>query len=135
MFGWQSPQLERGTFRPIPHPCPFVEILYMNDNHWIVVSNVNPSNMKYSHQNSFQIYDSRLILNLTPKYQEDYLKPRADQIHFEIKPFDCAVAYSSPALCSWDTKAMRSHLISWFYAAFPITTKRRIRLGRRLSIV
>ena len=157
--GWQSPQYatrEKG-FCQIPLRILFIQLLHVNNNHWVVISNIDLRNPEYGHCHSVQCYDSGLALRVGSQTKRSIcslLKCPAKEITIElmnvegqVNLFDCGVyalacatelAFEGdPVQCSWVTssRAMRDHLISCFEQGsiiqFP-KKNRRVGLGRHV---
>ena len=161
IFGWQSPQCaKKSSFKPIPAMCPFVQILHVRNNHWIVVSNLNLRSVRgdvVAYHDSVQVYDSSysslLVSNSTKRTLCSFVKPRPDKVYFELMNTDqqsnscdcglyavaCAteLAYRrDPVLCVWDVDVMREHLLKCLekgeISGFPTIKRRRVGLGARI---
>ena len=156
VFGWRSTQCAKNySFKPIPSRSPFVQVLHVAECHWVVVSNVDPKEGG-CFTNSVAYYDSGWLLNIGARIRNtlcSFFKCDAATLRFDIvdvmtqpNASDCGVfalanatelAYGSdPALCRWDSKNMRQHLLQCFQNGqidrFPVSGKRRIPLGSRI---
>uniref|UniRef100_A0A1X7UBE0 PHD-type domain-containing protein n=2 Tax=Amphimedon queenslandica TaxID=400682 RepID=A0A1X7UBE0_AMPQE len=141
--GWQSPEIGRKyEFRPTKSPL--IQILFVNQNHWVVVSTLQ------CEPGTLNIYDSAYnLLRLDTKLQiSSFYKAETCEIKYNFQDIkrqsnchDCGVFSianatalvlgKNPALYNWDVKRMRQHLINCFEKGqltfFPYTTLRRIK--------
>ena len=152
--GFQSPQYGTNLkFKPL---CgkKFIQILNINGNHWITVSNIH---QEVAERNTIYMYDSMLPsrINIGTKRQIcSLMKPPAKTLSIFLvdvmaQPnlYDCgvfAIANATelahgkdPAKAQWDANKMRSHLLSCLQEGrmnrFPISIVRRVPFGRRVK--
>lgn len=124
--GLQNTQLGKNLqFKSIQQTNKIVQVLHVNSNHWITVSNIN------SASNSINIYDSlyNYISFKTKKQISSFMKFSLNDVHFclvnveqQKDGISCgyfALAFATelcagqdPALVLWDTEQFRSHLLS-----------------------
>ena len=160
IFGFQSTQLckKMHQFRAITGLSKFIQILHINDNHWICVSNISfrGSGMQ---KDSVDVYDSlfynsrsTFVKFSTRKLICSFFKSPSDVMTFDLvniklqdDDYNCglfAIACatelafgSDPAVCNWDDTKMRSHLKCCLekgsMSRFP-STRRRIPFGCRI---
>ena len=152
--GWQSTLYEQTPvkYKPIEDGVEFVQVLHIQKNHWITVSNIG------CREGILNIYDSMYgTLNLQTKKQIcAFWKPPLNQITFQMvniqrqpNASDCGVfaiagatelVYGKdPVLSYWDVTRMRSHLINCIEArtieCFPQARARRMPLGNQYKKV
>lgn len=68
VVGWQSTQCckKYALFKPIPSQTPYVQVLHLNGNHWLLVSNIDPRMEKWGcKNNSVEVYDSLRPTNVS----------------------------------------------------------------------
>ena len=88
VVGFQSTQLSKTKelFKPIPLGVPFIQVLNIDENHWLTVSNVK-SSTKHVYDNTVNIYDSyspKSMLSLTAvKSICSFLRSPAKTLLFE----------------------------------------------------
>ena len=135
IFGWQSTVLcqRKELFKSLPPKMPFIQVLHVNNNHWITVSNIRP-NSDTVYPDSVCIYYSNWsakssLGHTTRQHICSFLKSKATKLHFDIinvdkqvNGSDCgvyALAFatelahgSDPSNFIWDTSKMRSHIVS-----------------------
>ncbi len=146
IYGWNHPLCSQrnALFPPIPRNSKFIQLMNINGNHWICVSNVAQSDTL---RNCARVYDSTLetINAETKKAICSLLKPKEDVFHFDLADVqkqsnssDCglfAVAFAtelvyggSPCSCIFDVTVLRSHLLEClekgFLTSFPSKAKR-----------
>ncbi len=157
ILGWQSPQLckRKTLFKPLPVKAPFIQVLHVNGNHWVTISNVKPNSDKIF-DDTVCIYDSnwteKSSLSLNTKQQIcSFFKCKAKKVFFEFvnvdrqtNGSDCglyALAFaaelahgSDPSLFVFDSVNLRDHVLqcikSEYVTLFPKKRKRRLGLGR-----
>lgn len=162
IFGWQSTQCTKHAclFKPLPdYRVPFIQILSVNENHWITTSNIKPTT-EDAYRDTVCIYDSncskKSTLSLTNvKDICSFLRPGVKDLRIsfmdvekQTNAYDCgvfAIAYATelvhggdPVAWEWDITTMRRHLISCLeknnITPFPKKNKRRLSLvGRELT--
>ena len=155
MKGFQTTLLgQRLAFSPVP-PCQkFIQILHVDGNHWILVSNNIKMDGKIA-TDSVCIYDSlKVSISLDTKKQIcSLLQPQEMQLTLDLMNVqhqtnlsDCglfAIAFAtelasqqSPLLCELDTSKMRSHLLTRLndgvLKPFPYKKKRRCPFGSQV---
>ena len=153
--GLQSPQYGRLlTFKPVVPREKYIQVLHVDGNHWITVSNIDVSQDAVA--NVIFVYDSLLLPEMSLKTKKQIcslakLPNRTivfDFVNVMSQPnlCDCGIyalanatelAYGhDPARCQWETTTMRKHLIECFESGhmqrFPILKERRLPLGRRV---
>ena len=152
--GWQSPQLCKTQFVPLPPFARFVQILHVSEDHWVTVTNIRPGGT-ISNDTAF-IYDSLLRKGLrmeTKKQIASFMRPKAQLLWFELMNIqmqanytDCglyAIACATeivqerdPCKASFVASSMREHLIKCFedreMKAFPKRRERRVGFGGRV---
>ena len=132
--GLQSPQCGRHLkYKPVVPREKYIQVLHVDDNHWITVSNIDVGQDTAVADIVF-VYDSLLSpkMNLKTKKQVCSLaKPSSRTITFDIvnvmgqtNSYDCGLfalanatelAYENdPARSYWETATMKNHLISCF---------------------
>ena len=152
--GFQNTLLgQKLAFSPVP-PCQkFIQILHVDGNHWILVSNIKmDGNIA---MDSVCIYDSlKVSISLDTKKQIcSLLQPQGMQLTLDLMNVqhqtnlsDCglfAIAFAtelasqqSPLLCEFDTSKMRSHLLTCLndgvLKPFPYKKKRRCPFGSQV---
>ena len=146
-----SPQCSKRKelFKPLPARTPFIQVLNLSVNHWIIVSNVSKEGGFYIDR--VCIYDSlprRNVHHSIVKQICYFFKPPL-RCETKFDGFDCGVfalacatelAFGcDPVLCEWDVKNMRHHLIECLengsIAQFPTNNPekpRHIGLGKRI---
>ncbi len=160
IFGLQSPQLskKKEMFKPFPQGVPFVQVLHVNSNHWVTVSNIWPKNDSVF-PNSVCIYDSRWSCDMKPSAHTmqqicSFFKCRSFSLNFDYvsvglqdNSYDCgayALAFATelahmkdPALRVFDAKQMRQHIVSSMDSGhilpFPKLRCRKIGFGKRVG--
>ena len=152
--GFQDTQLGKNlVFSPV---CPynkFIQILHVDGNHWILVSNIRSLDGGVCY-NSVCIYDSlKTSISLDTKKQIcSLVKPKEAQFIFDVLNVqhqtnlsDCglfAIAFAtelvyqqSPVFCDFNTSVMRSHLLTCFESGvmkrFPLRKIRRCAVGKK----
>ena len=152
--GWQSPQLCKTQFVPLPPFARFVQILHVSEDHWVTVTNIRPGGT-ISNDTAF-IYDSLLRKGLrmeTKKQIASLMRPKAQLLWFELMNIqmqanynDCglyAIACATeivqerdPCKASFVASSMREHIIKCFedreMKAFPKRRERRVGFGGRV---
>lgn len=151
IVGWQSTQLckRKEMFKPLPLGVPFVQVLNMDEIHWITTSNVK-STTKSVYDDTVNIYDSNWSLRSSlslPTIQNicSFLKSPAKKLLFQYidilrqeNSSDCGVYAlanatelalgGNPQLCNWEVEKMRGHVIAClekgYMAPFPKKGKR-----------
>ena len=138
---------------------PFIQVLHVNGNHWVTVSNIRPKS-DLTYPGSVGIYDS----NWSPASKSSlktmqqicsFFKSRSPSIHFDYvnvdrqnNGADCGVfalafatelAYKKdPSVCIWDVDDMRKHIIksveNGCVLPFPKQGDRKIGFGRRVAV-
>ena len=153
--GFQDTQLGKNlAFSPV---CPynkFIQILHVDGNHWILVSNIRSLDGGVCY-NSVCIYDSlKTSISLDTKKQIcSLVKPKEAQFIFDVLNVqhqtnlsDCglfAIAFAtelvyqqSPVFCDFNTSVMRSHLLTCFESGvmkrFPLRKIRRCAVGKKV---
>ena len=154
--GFMCPQLSKRKelFKPVPHNTPFIQLLNADKSNWITISNTDPGNC---HSNkAVSVYDSGSPVRVNRETRVmacSIMKPKADKLHFDLVNImlqpngsDCGVFAiacatglahgSDPAMCSWETGEMRSHLLhcleNSMLTEFPYK-QRRVPLGSRIK--
>ena len=141
-------------FKPVNFRVGFVQILHVNSNHWIVVSNKLIDAVR---KDDVYIYDSlvpRTIGSSVIKQVCCLMKSPAKKISFNVvdvmrqrNSYDCglhAVAAATdivfrkdPAKSQWDLQKLRPHLIHCLkrhkMTPFPVMAERRIRFACRVK--
>ena len=153
---WQHTQCTKSGFKPLIPNSKFIQILHISGCHWIVASNITPSDQSCS-LSSVGIYDSIKIMSVSDHLKKQisyFAHPMSDTyIIFDIidiqsqpNSSDCglfAIACATelvegfdPATCHWSCSQMRSHLMQGLVEGklkrFPCTKKRRVPFGRRV---
>ena len=121
----ESPQCAKNnSFKCLPLGSPLIQVLHVSGCHWAVVSNV-------CRRKSVGYYDSAHPFTVGVNLREavcSFYKSDAAFVHFDIvnvmeqpNPHDCGVLALAnatelahncdPALCHWDVKCMREHLL------------------------
>ena len=152
--GWQSTQCWKRTkkFDVLPYHSPFIQILNIENRHWVTVSNILTLG-KHSNDKVY-LFDSMRPSKVAPILKEQlcsFIKPGVDELDIMIvdvqqqnNSYDCglfALAYATelafgydPATFLWDQPSMRKHLLLCFEAGemkrFPISKTRTIGLRR-----
>ena len=74
IFGWQSTQCSRRSqgFNLLPPRCAFIQVLHVQGNHWILVSNVTSGDGSRS-IDSVGVYDSLQMASVTPRIKSWYV--------------------------------------------------------------
>ncbi len=156
IFGWQSPQMvkRKDMFKPLPMSVPFIQVLHVNGNHWVTVSNIRPKSDPTF--DSVGIYDSNWlstskIRSHTMEQICSFFKSKAKLLCFDVVSVerqknlsDCgvfALAHATelvygddPSVAVWDTEKMRKHIINsvenGYVLPFPKLGRRRVGLRR-----
>ena len=152
--GWQSTQCWKRTkkFDVLPYHSPFIQILNIENRHWVTVSNILTLG-KHSNDKVY-LFDSMRPSKVAPILKEQlcsFIKPGVDELDIMIvdvqqqnNSYDCglfALAYATelafgydPATFLWDQPSMRKYLLLCFEAGemkrFPISKTRTIGLRR-----
>ncbi len=154
--GLQSPQCGCNlTFKVVPLNRKYIQILHVNGNHWIVVSNCMASHPP--EKDRVLAYDSLLPNKISYKTKEmvcSFTRPASKTYKFDMmniarqpNSFDCGViaianateiAFGySPLQCIWDASLMRSHLVKCLeegkMTRFPMLRERRLGFGRTIK--
>ena len=155
IYGWQSPQCVKTTFKAIPPSCKYIQVLNVHESHWITISNIDVREDKCC-SNVVSVYDSnshaRLSLS-TKKQICSIVKPTCKVMKFDVmntmsqpNAWDCGVFALAcatdlahgrdPVLSEWKLEDMRRHLVECLekghVSPFPTKKKRRIPLGSRV---
>ena len=150
MEGLKSPQLGNNlTFKHISTRSRYLQVLHINGNHWICVSNIGLYSQEPVTDRTF-IYDSFVPDNIecqTKLQICSFVRPSSSSFRFEMmnimvqqNTFDCGlfaianmteVAYGGhPGRCVWDTNKLREHLIACleeqYLVPFPKLKERRV---------
>ena len=161
VLGWQSPQLSKrkSMFNPLPPKIPFIQILHVNGNHWVTVSNMKPKTSEV-YPDTVCLYDSNwteksTVSLVTMQHICSFFKSDAATLYFDFvnvdrqsNSSDCgvyALAFAAelahggdPALFTWDVNNMRGHILNsmrtGFVPPFPKKDERKIRFGKRIRI-
>ena len=157
IYGWQSTQFSKrkGLFHQVPAGSPFIQLLHVDNNHWVATSDLNVHG-KGSLKDTICIYDSSHRSNITlesKKMMCSLLRSRSNSLRFDLiniqeqpNAYDCGLCaiasatelahYSDPAKCCWDFLKMREHLINCLeeghVSRFPLVGQRKVRLGTRI---
>ena len=137
-------------FKPVNFRVGFVQILHVNSNHWIVVSNKLIDAVR---KDDIYIYDS--LVRISSSIQVCCLmKSPAKKISFNVvdvmrqrNSYDCGlhvvaaatdiVSRKDPAKFQWDLQKLRPHLIHYLkqhkMAPFPVMAERQIRFACRVK--
>ena len=90
IFGWQSPQLSKrkAMFKPLAPKVPFIQVLHVNNNHWITASNIKP-NSDTVYPDTVCLYDSNWsekssIILTTKQHVCSFYKSEASEIRFNF---------------------------------------------------
>ena len=152
--GWRSTQCSKRVekFPVVPPNSPFIQILHVNNNHWITVSNIIDVTKKTHKIDAVRIYDS-LYLQISLGTKEDicsFLRPPKKTLMFDVMNIkaqpnsnDCgifAIACATeivhgfdPVACNFNCSAMRQHLLNsltqQYIDRFP-SKPRRVAFGR-----
>lgn len=155
IIGWQSTQLckTKQLFTPLPPCSRFIQILHVNRNHWVTVSNISKGE---SCHDSIFLYDSLCpgTVSMDIKKQVcSFMKTRRRTLRFEIMNIqmqenlnDCglyAIAHATeltykrdPCKASFKGSEMRDHLMQCFekkeLTPFPLKKERRIGFSGRI---
>ena len=153
--GFQSTLLgKKLAFSPVPPYQKVIQILHVDGNHWILVSNIRAMDGSVT-SGSVCIYDSlKFSVSLDTKKQIcSLLKPQGVQLTLDIMNVqqqtnlsDCGLfsiafatelaSHQSPLLCEFDTSLMCSHLLTCFdngvLKPFPLKKKRRCPFGSKV---
>lgn len=151
--GFQSPLLGL-KLKVIKARSPFIQIININNNHWVTVTNKLGDNV---FNDNVYVYDSLLPLEITMSLQKQvctFFKVSTKYLTFNVvdmmgqkNSYDCglfAIAVATdiihgrnPGKSRWSTPDMRPHLIQCLEKAnitpFPITEEREIRFCRTLK--
>lgn len=145
---------KKDLFKPLPAKMPFIQVLHVNGNHWITVSNIRPKSDPTL--DSVGIYDSNwsstaVVAPNTMQQICSFFKSMAQSITFNMinverqtNMSDCGVfslAYATelaywgdPSVVVWDSDKMRQHIIdsvkNGCVLPFPKLGKRKIGFGR-----
>ena len=153
--GFQSPLCGiNNHFRIVNLRSGYVQILNVNNNHWVTVSNTVNDIVR---QNDVYVYDSLLPNKVdlsVIKQVCSLVKTPSERLYFNIvdvmrqrNSFDCGlhalatavdiVFKRDPARSHWDLSSMRAHLVLCLERRkiypFPTTSERPIRFGRRIK--
>ena len=135
---------------------PFIQILHINDSHWVVVSNADSKEGGYF-RDTVCIYDSGSPYGISRYLKEVvcsfYKNDKVDHLRFDLmnvqaqpNGYDCGVFALAcateiahgcdPVVCCWDVDRMRHHLLTCLERGemlrFPTSQRRNIRLGTRI---
>ncbi len=139
ILGFQSTQLckRKKLFNSLPPKVPFIQVMNVNESHWITVSNIRARTDSAGNVDIYPdtvcVYDcnwcTKSKISLTTKQEIcSFYKPTSSKVHFEYvnvdrqpNSSDCgvfALAFatelahnSDPTLFCWDINEMRKHLI------------------------
>ena len=132
IFGWQSTLCcnKLDMFRPVPMDLPFIQILHINNSHWITVSNRNVKTGGLF-SDSVSIYDSGRNVKISSSLIKtvcSFFKTRSSTLCFDVMnikgqsdshncgvyaiAFATELAYNcDPVVCHFDDgENMRCHL-------------------------
>ena len=151
--GFQSSQCGRNlNFKVLGLDVKYVQILQVNSNHWVMVSNIDTSSNKAS-RNRVLIFDSLMPKRISTDLKQQvcsFVRPMKSKFMFDVMNvmtqvnlYDCglhAIANATeilhgrnPCKCVWDTRRLREHLIKCLenriMSRFPIVRERRIAFG------
>ena len=157
IYGFQSPQCGKFfRFKPVPTNKKYVQVLHVEECHWITVSNIDVRQDTMI-RNQVCIYDSLKsgCISLTTKKQIASLtKPIHRELQLDVMNIMTQPDSSScglfaiacctdlvhkldPTLSQYDVTQMRAHLRKCFenrtMVPFPVTRKRRVPLGNRIK--
>ena len=155
--GLKSPLLGTSlAFKCIPHNSKYIQILHVNGNHWICVSNIGLLSREPVKDRTF-VYDSFVSKSIechTKLQICSFVQPSNKLFRFEImnimvqpNTFDCGlfavanmieIAFGGhPGKCVWDTKQFRPHLIACLeeehLVPFPKLKERRVPFSRAVQ--
>ena len=91
IYGWQSTQFSKrkGLFHQVPPGSPFIQLLHVDNNHWVATSNLN-FHGKGSLKDTICIYDSSHRSNITlesKKMMCSLLRSRSNSLQFDRSIF------------------------------------------------
>ena len=130
IYGWQSPQCVKTTFKAMPPSSKYIQVLNVHELHWITISNIDVREDKHC-ANVVSVYDSdsHARLSLSTKTQIcSIVKPTCKVMKFDVmntmpqpNAWDCGVfalvcatdlAHGrDPVLSEWKLEDMRRHLV------------------------
>ena len=156
--GLQSTQYGHNlSFKVLPLNSKYVQILHVNNNHWVMVSNIDPS-LDNVVKDRVLIYDSLVPKKICQDIKRQicsFTRPVSNKFMFDVMnvmpqvtSYDCglhAIASATeilhgrnPSKCLWDTSQMRKHLMKCFekqmLTPFPILRERRIAFGGAVKV-
>ena len=141
-------------FDVVPYKAPFIQVLNVNDTHWVTVSNILAQGRHLN--DAVYIFDSIRSSKVAATIKAQIcsiMRPGVPKLDLllvdmdrQVNCNDCglhAVASATelafgmdPALCKWDHGGMRTHLLTCIEAGamaqFPVVERRSLRLGRRV---
>ena len=155
IHGWMDTQCtkRKALFKPVRPGAKFVQILHVNGNHWITVSNVSSTTAE-----EVQIYDSGSPSNIPISTQAaicSIMRPQSRVLNFDVVNVqaqnnlsDCglfAIAFAvelvhgnDPAVSHFDVANLRRHLEEGInhnhLDPFPTVKKRRVPFGRKIKL-
>ena len=146
IFGWQSTQLskQKGLFSVVPSSSSFVQLLHINDCHWVTTSNVNVHGGA-CYPDTVCVYDSERPSTVHPDITRivcSFFKCQSSQLRIDIMNVfmqpncnDCGIyaianatelaCGADPVRCNWDLHIMRQHLIECFENGVLTVSKNR----------
>ena len=148
--GLQSPQCGRKlSFKVLPLSKTYMQILHIDGNHWITVTNCNMATCKPCN-NRVLIFDSMLPKKVSLEVKQQvcsFARPTSESFRFDVmnimsQPnlYDCGIfsianaieiaCGRNPAKCVWDLVKARHHLIQCLEEGridrFPKIKERRV---------
>jgi uncharacterized protein YbaR (Trm112 family) len=122
--GWQTPQLGKG-YNFTCKTSPFIQILHVHGNHWIVASTINCKEGEVNIYDSLYSYihqDTKLQICSIVRPNVSHITFRSINFQRQTNSKDCGlfaitvatelVLGRDPARSYWQPKSMRDHLIN-----------------------